>query len=142
FGVAVTGRAGGALMLAGTLVTLLGGSWPLVLAGRAVAGAGGGFLLVSALKVGTGPLAWQHAGWHWIEPPTGWDRGFGKRADAVLRYTTTHPRLHVHDAFIEVDRGTKEPGRLAGQLGRYGRLFGAPTGWRSLYREFPQVLVI
>src|SRR5262249_24373712 len=52
FGVA-TGRAGSALMLAGTLVTLLGGSWPLVVAGRAVAGAGGGFLLVSALMVGT-----------------------------------------------------------------------------------------
>lgn len=53
FGVAVTGRIGGALMLVGTLVTLLAGSWPLVLAGRATAGAGGGFLLVSALKVGT-----------------------------------------------------------------------------------------
>ena len=53
FGVAWAGRAGGAVMLAGTLVTLLAGSWPLVLTGRAIAGAGGGFLLVSALKVGT-----------------------------------------------------------------------------------------
>ena len=43
FGVPVTGRTGGALMLAGTLVTLLAGSWPLVLAGRAIAGAGAAF---------------------------------------------------------------------------------------------------
>src|SRR5262249_39172747 len=53
FGVMVTGRVGLLAMLLGTVVTLVGPSLPVVLAGRAVAGAGSGFLLVAVLKVGT-----------------------------------------------------------------------------------------
>jgi MFS family permease len=53
FGVMVTGRAGLVTMLLGTLVTLAAPSLPLVLAGRAIAGARSGFLLVGVLKVGT-----------------------------------------------------------------------------------------
>lgn len=53
FGVMVTGRVGLLTMLLGTVVTLAGPSFPVVLAGRAIAGAGSGFLLVAVLKVGT-----------------------------------------------------------------------------------------
>lgn len=53
FGVMVTGRLGLLTMLLGTVVTLAAPSLPVVLAGRAIAGAGSGFLLVAVLKVGT-----------------------------------------------------------------------------------------
>lgn len=53
FGVMVTGRVGLLTMLLGTVVTLAAPSLPVVLAGRAIAGAGSGFLLVAVLKVGT-----------------------------------------------------------------------------------------
>lgn len=89
-----------------------------------------------------GPLAWQHEVWHYLEPPNGRSRGRGLRADAVLRYTTTQPRVRVRAAFIEVDRGSIEPQELAEQLGRYGRLFEATSCWRSQYSEFPRVLVV
>lgn len=51
-GVTATARAGLAGMLVGTLVTLLAPSWPVVLSGRVIAGAGGAMLLVAALKIG------------------------------------------------------------------------------------------
>src|SRR5262249_1016744 len=49
FGVMVMGRAGLLAMLLGTVVTLAAPSLPVVLAGRAIAGAGSGFLLVGVL---------------------------------------------------------------------------------------------
>ena len=52
-GVMVTGRVGLLTMLFGTMVTLAAPALPVVLAGRAIAGAGSGFLLVAVLKVGT-----------------------------------------------------------------------------------------
>ncbi len=53
FGVTAIGRLGAAVMLAGTAVSLIAPSWPLVLAGRALAGTGGALLLVAVLKIGT-----------------------------------------------------------------------------------------
>ncbi len=52
FGVTAIGRIGVAVMLAGTAVSLVAPSWPLVLTGRAIAGTGGALLLVALLKIG------------------------------------------------------------------------------------------
>lgn len=52
-GVTAIGRIGAAVMLAGTAASLVAPSWPLVLAGRVIAGTGGALLLVAVLKIGT-----------------------------------------------------------------------------------------
>ncbi len=53
FGVVPVARVGLGGMLAGTVVTLLAPSWPGVVGGRLVAGAGGALLLVALLKICT-----------------------------------------------------------------------------------------
>jgi hypothetical protein len=62
--------------------------------------------------------------------------------DGALRYMVAKPLVKAHAAFLEVDRGTIDPQELARQLGRYCRLYGVRSSWRSQYDRFPLVLVV
>ncbi|MEU4969986.1 replication-relaxation family protein [Streptomyces smyrnaeus] len=73
-------------------------------------------------------------------------------ADAVMRYTQAAPTRSLLRAFIEVDRATESPERLAGKLITYARYHdsrpasrlggGGTPQWQRTYPLFPRVLFV
>lgn len=99
-----------------------------------------------------GPFSWRHEIAH---PLTAGRSARQLIADALLAYLQGAPEdsLTLHQRFIELDRGTIPPERLAAKLTSYAQLryytptpasHGAPAEppWRAYYRVFPSVLVV
>lgn len=64
-------------------------------------------------------------------------------ADAVLRYWLPEDgRDILLNRFVELDRGTEPPQRLADKLAGYVRLRRYEAGWRDRYPSFPPVMVV
>ncbi|MBO8203148.1 replication-relaxation family protein [Streptomyces smyrnaeus] len=74
-------------------------------------------------------------------------------ADAVMRYTRTAPSRQLLRAFVEIDRATESPERLAAKILTFARFYrhrpsqrgskscGVPA-WQELYPRFPRVLFV
>ncbi|WP_326693366.1 MULTISPECIES: replication-relaxation family protein [unclassified Streptomyces] len=100
------------------------------------------------------PLDWQPEVAHPLRDGT----ADGERmliADAVMRYTRTAPTRALLRAFIEVDRATESPERLARKLITYARFHSARPlprrgaaaadglpQWQRSYPRFPRVLFL
>lgn len=64
-------------------------------------------------------------------------------ADAVLCYWLPEDgRDILLNRFVELDRGTEPPQRLADKLAAYVRLRRYEAGWRDRYPSFPPVMVV
>ena len=87
-----------------------------------------------------GPLAWRHEVAH--RAPGGKGPSLVV-ADAVLEYFLLEPgREILMNRFIELDRGTEPPQRLADKLAGYVRLNRDLSSWRDLYGAFPPLIVV
>jgi len=94
-------------------------------------------------------LSWHHDVAHPITPTRPHHKDQLVTA-ALLTYVEIHKGTAIpHQRFIELDRGTLPTEQLAEKLAAYKLLHnhgsqttGQPTGWRSLYRTFPWVLVV
>lgn len=87
-----------------------------------------------------GPLAWRHEVAH--RTPDG-KSGALVIADAVLEYFLLEPGREVlMNRFIELDRGTEPPQRLADKLTAYVRLHRDLGSWRNRYGSFPPLIVV
>ncbi|MGH3452516.1 MAG: replication-relaxation family protein [Haloechinothrix sp.] len=87
-----------------------------------------------------GPLAWRHEVAH--RTPDG-KSGALVVADAVLEYFLFEPEREVlMNRFIELDRGTEPPQRLAEKLTGYVRLHRDLGSWRHRYGSFPPLMVV